>query len=361
MAQTPDFDTMNETDVREILVRPLIAQLGYRHGTEATIITEKTLRYEKAFLGRKNAKKDPPLVGRADYICEVVSYGRWVVEVKSPAEPLSQDVVEQAHTYASHPEVAATFFLVTNGRLFRLYETAKLDEPALKWDYKDQDDNLLKLFNVLSPAAFRKRAKLTLVDPGTPLGVGLPSRLRVVGGSVTYDEHKGSHPFLQAGSVNGLSLPVTGGHVSRAEDKRIVGHLRTAKVGAGFQDFNAMLGISDEYDFFTAAQYLSDDPERPNIFQNWSSTTVPSGTVITIPGLGRYPLPFQIDSTASTEAIGYVRDDKFVGTMKLEYEFRFSKVTQQTRMLLARQFGNIPDRADMTGAGRFEVELQSDI
>src|ERR1700712_3974667 len=99
MTQAPDFNTMNETDVREILVRPLIDQLGYRHGTDATIITEKTLRYEKAFLGRKNPKKDPPLVGRADYICEVVSYGRWVVEVKSPAEQLSQDVVEQAHTY----------------------------------------------------------------------------------------------------------------------------------------------------------------------------------------------------------------------------------------------------------------------
>ncbi len=126
MAQAPDFNTMNETDVREILVRPLIDQLGYRHGTEATVITEKTLRYEKAFLGRKNPKKDPPLVGRADYICEVVSYGRWVIEVKSPAEPLSQDVVEQAHTYASHPEIAATFFLVTNGRLFRLYEPPSL-------------------------------------------------------------------------------------------------------------------------------------------------------------------------------------------------------------------------------------------
>jgi hypothetical protein len=101
-------------------------------------------------------------------------------------------VVEQPHTYASHPEVAATFILVTNGCLFRLYETARLDEPALEWDYKDQDDNLLKVFNVLSPAAFRKRAKLTLVDPGTPQGVGSPSRLRVIGGSVTCEEHMGS-------------------------------------------------------------------------------------------------------------------------------------------------------------------------
>jgi hypothetical protein len=33
-------------------------------------------------------------------------------------------------------------------------------------------------------------------------------------------------------------------------------------------------------------------------------------------------------------------------------------VSQQARMMLSRQFGNIPDQAEMTGSGRFEVELQ---
>jgi hypothetical protein len=47
MAEARSFDTMNETDVRETIVRPLIQRLGYRHGTDANIITEKTLRYER--------------------------------------------------------------------------------------------------------------------------------------------------------------------------------------------------------------------------------------------------------------------------------------------------------------------------
>jgi hypothetical protein len=64
MSERLDFDSMNETDVREIVVRPLIERLGYRHGTEATIHTEKILRYDRAFLGRKNPKKDPPLTRR---------------------------------------------------------------------------------------------------------------------------------------------------------------------------------------------------------------------------------------------------------------------------------------------------------
>src|ERR1017187_7751203 len=147
MSNELDFSSMNETDVREIIVRPLLALLGYRHGTDATIRTEQTLRYANAFLGRKNPKKDPALIGRADYICDVISFGRWVVEVKSPSEDLSRDVVEQAHTYAAHPEIAASFFLVTNGRTFKLYETAKLDKAALEWAFENADDNLLRLFN----------------------------------------------------------------------------------------------------------------------------------------------------------------------------------------------------------------------
>ena len=361
MAHAHSFNTMNETDVRETIVRPLIERLGYLHGTDANIITEKTLRYEKAFLGRKNPKKDRPLVGRADYICEVVSFGRWVVEVKTPAESISQDDVEQAHTYASHPEIAATFFLITNGRTFRLYETSKLLEPALAWEYQDGDDNWYRLLNLLSPDAFKKRARLTLVDPGMPLGIGLVSRLRVIGGTVTYEEYKGTHPFLQADLLNGMALPVIGGYVTREEDRRIVGHLKLGKVGLGPFDFNRMLGISDEVDFYTAADHISVDAGQPSIFQNFVSYVFHLGTRMTLPGLGMISLPMEILSIAMTEAVGYVHDDRFVGIMHLESSFTFTKVSPQARIALASQFGDIPEVAGLTGSGRFEVELQSDL
>ena len=153
---------------------------------------------------------------------------------------------------------------------------------------------------------------------------------------MTYEENKGSHPFLQAANLNGMALPVTGGYVGRADDKRIVGHLRMAKVAAGLQDVNAMLGISDDYDFFTAAEFISVNPEQPSIFQNWVETNVPFGTPMNVLGLGRFPMPMEIKSTAFTEAVGYVHDDKFVGVMRLELSFRFSRLTQQTRMILSR-------------------------
>src|SRR5688500_14442416 len=128
----PDFDTMNETDVREIIVRPLLARLGYAHGTASTIRTEVPLSYNHAFLGRKKPTKDPPLRGRADYVCDVTSFGRWCVEVKAPHQTLSDDDIAQAHTYAAHPEISASYFLITNGREFRLFATGALSAPILQ-------------------------------------------------------------------------------------------------------------------------------------------------------------------------------------------------------------------------------------
>jgi predicted type IV restriction endonuclease len=101
-----NMDGMNETDVREVIVRPFLEQLGYRYGTEAHIRTEYPLRYSRAFLGRKDEKRDPNLRGRADYACEVVSHGRWVVEVKAPHKELDLEDSQQAYTYAAHPEIA---------------------------------------------------------------------------------------------------------------------------------------------------------------------------------------------------------------------------------------------------------------
>lgn len=48
---------MNETDVREAIVRPLLVRLGYGFGKFANIRTEVPLRYNQAFLGRKTQIK----------------------------------------------------------------------------------------------------------------------------------------------------------------------------------------------------------------------------------------------------------------------------------------------------------------
>jgi hypothetical protein len=250
---------------------------------------------------------------------------------------------------------------VTNGRIFRLYQTGQLAEPILAWAFEETNDILLNLLNIVSPAAMRKRAKLAAVDPGKPLGKGLASKQRIIGGEIIYEDHQSDHPLLKTEFINGLRLPVTGGSVRRTEDGRIVGHVDVAKVAPLMRELNDAMGIADGYDFFSATEYLSEDPEHPSIFQNLVQSTTPAGTSITVPGLGKLAVPFEMSFTAFTEAVGFVENDKFLGTIRLSYELSFTKMPPHIRFALEARMGKIPATAQMKGSGRFEVALVADI
>lgn len=353
----PNFERMNETDVREMLVRPLLNRLGYEHGTEANIRTEQTFRYAKAFLGRKNTKKDPPLTGRADYILEVTSVGRWVVEVKAPGEALSQDVVEQAHTYAAHPEVAALFFMVTNGRSFRLYRTSSLDAPLMAWEWEETDEVFLALVNLVGPDAIRRKTRLLQSDKGKPLAKGIASEVEIIGGFVRYEDHATNHPLLDVDLINGLELPVTSGRVRRAADGRLHASVNIAKVAPLMGELSELLEREDGYDFYSSDEFVSVDRERPTIFQNLVQSHAPAGTMMSVPGLGKIAAPFGFRFSATTEAIGFIDDGVFTGTMQLSYEFFFEGMSPMIRAALEAQFGPFPRVPRAQGGGRFEVKL----
>jgi len=350
----PEFESMNETDVREVIVRPLLHRLGYEHGTNATIRTEVPLRYDKAFLGRKKPSKDPPLRGKPDYVCDAIPYGRWVVEVKAPNEALNEDAREQTHTYAAHPEIAAAFFMLTNGRRFELYRTSTLAEPILAWDFEQTEEKFLSLLNLVRPAAIEKLANLVRPDPGKPLGVGLASTLRILGGRVTYEEHTSGVSFLSK-AISGLSLPITGGFVRRADNGQIHAHVEVASAAAMMPGLSTM-GL-DHYDFYSAAEYISSEPEEPSIFQNFVEVSNPVGAPIGLPGLSQSPALFGFQMKAFTEAVGFVDDNHFRGTMRLDYDLSFTG-DPRIRAAIGAQLGiQLPDQAEMQGAGSFDLEL----
>jgi hypothetical protein len=311
----PDFDNMNETDVREIIVRPLLTRLGFAHGTQANIRTEVTLRYDKAFLGRKDPKKDPPLAGRADYICEAISYGRWAVEVKAPSHGLTRDDAEQAH-----PEISASHFLLTNGRVFQLYVTGDLAAPLLEWPFEDTDQNIMTLFNVIGYEAIRKRAGVLKVDLGKPLGLGLGPKLTIVGGEVRYKEHKSNHPLLASNVLDGASGAVTGGLVERLSDGRIQATVSVRSPFPQFDQLNRMAGMGD-FVFLTSDEYISTDPERPTVLQNvLEGRLEPGARFQLMPGFPEMAMPVGFQFVVYTEATGYVSDEGFVGVLAFDYD-----------------------------------------
>lgn len=355
----PDFDTMNETDVREEIIRPLLHRLGYRHGTANNIRTEQTFRYDKAFLGRKK-KGDPKLEGRADYTLEVVGVGKWVVEAKSPAANISRDDVEQAHTYAAHPEVGAHFFMVTNGRSFELYRTSSLEKPLMAFDHEDIHDVEIALSNLVGPDAIRRFLAAVKPDQGKPLARGIGSQARFVSGFVRYDDHASNTPIFDAGIINGLTLPVTGGTLQRLEDGRLNADVRVGKSAAMFGPLSDMIEREDLYDFHSGDEYVSINAEEPTIFQNLYSKTQNAGELINIPGMGQIPMAFGFDLVATTEAIGFLKGDTFTGTMQIDYQLRMHPMANETRVLLEQYVGSkIPDLARFSGGGMFEIEVVS--
>lgn len=351
----PDFDSMNETDVREIIVRPLLHRLGYAHGTQANIRTEVPLRYDRAFLGRKKPTKDPPLAGRADYICDAVSYGRWVVEAKAPSQDLSQDDVEQAHTYCAHPEIAAAYFLLTNGREFRLYAIGRLSEPILAWNFDEIDERLMTLFNVVGYEAVKRLAKLVTPDPAKPLGPGLPSSVRIVGGQVRYGEHYSDHPLVNMNAMEGTVGGVTGIKVARAADGRLHATVRMISPYQQLAELNRLAGIED-FEFYCAEEFISVDIRQPTIFQNVVQGRLDPGARGRLwPGTPELTLPVGFQHAVVTEATGYMDGDTFRGILAFDYQYQLIRGPRTGNPQLDRMLSRVPSRAQIRGSGEFDI------
>ncbi|MGE3142646.1 MAG: type I restriction endonuclease subunit R, partial [Hyphomonadaceae bacterium] len=326
-------------------------------GTQANIRTEVTLRYANSFLGRKKPGTDPQLSGRADYICEAVSYGRWAVEVKSPQEPLRQDDIEQAHTYCAHPEISATHFLLTNGREFRVYAVGYLNSPILKWSFEETESCLLQLYNLLGYDAVKKRAAISIPDTGKPLGIGLPSRTKIVGGFLTYREHVSDHPLFGNNAADGMNATFTGDEVFRTNAGLITAKVDILSAYTAFTELNSLAGLNG-YTFSTSEEFVSTDIERPSVFQNVATAKIPSGVPVKIPPLPKINMPFGVDMVAFTQAIGYVKDDIFIGMFEIDYDLSVISNGSSGIPHLDALLRTTPRKAKMKGYGDFEMRLK---
>lgn len=211
----------SENDVREVVVRPFLHALGYRQGTDNDIETGKVLRYNRAMLGRMDPARDPVLTGVADYICHARPWGRWVLEAKAPNQLTTADAW-QANTYAAHPEIGAFYFLLANGREFQLHRIGQADKPFFTWPTIATEAEMMRLQNLLAPAAIRKLAYVN-IDPGKPLARGFNSTMAISGGVIVRESGGSDWPQLAAlmAKIDGATITVTGGFVKRTNDGRI--------------------------------------------------------------------------------------------------------------------------------------------
>ncbi len=312
---------MNETDVREDVIAPLVNQLGYKTGSENNIIREQSLRYPKISLGRKDQRKDPELRGKADYILEVGSRLRWVIEAKAPAVAIDTDSIEQAWTYANHPEIRAIYFVLCNGRTLSIFRTPEGPNTGavLSLSYDKFDSQFQMLAGLLSPEALVRDFPSIKADGGLPIAPGLRSLARIANGLIRFERNS-----LGLGPLNEIQLGISGGSVERDENGKLIAFLETVAPMRSLQEVNERLGLA-KFEMVGADSVLSTNAQSPTVFSYRNVIILPAGEeVLNLLTWSRVSLPTNVTCHVEAEARGAYRERLFSGVFATRYEFGIS-------------------------------------
>ena len=147
ITQNPDF---KEDSVREVLILPILKQLGYG---QQNIVRSKTLTHPFLKVG-SNKKREIKLV--PDYLLKIEENYAWVLDAKAPNQRINDsDHIEQVYSYASHPEIRSTYFALCNGLEFSLYRRESTNTPILLFPLDEIEHYWVQLNIFLSPGSFQ--------------------------------------------------------------------------------------------------------------------------------------------------------------------------------------------------------------
>lgn len=332
MFEPINFEELNETDVREEILAPLLRDLGYRSGTHHNVIRGQSLRYPQASMGGKDSKKDPSLRGKADYILVAGGKVTWVIEAKAPGTDFGHDEIEQAWRYANHPEVRAVYFALCNGRRIDVFQTNKgpTVSPILQLDYEafSRSDGYQRIENLLNPAAVLRDHPEQRIDTYPPLGPGLRSVARITNGSIRYESNSANLPVL-----NEIQIGIADGSIQRDEQGRLAAYLRTIAHSRSIQELNERLGLA-AFEMTSDDGALSTAPDQPSLFVYDHAVTLPAGEeVLDLSTWRRIRLPVNIHVHAVARAAGVLKGRQFAGEFNTELDFE-----QQMKLRMTGSF-----------------------
>jgi hypothetical protein len=123
-----DDPGFKEDAVREEVIAPLLRRLGYLPTGSIRVERSKSLVHPFVHIGmgKHNVRIIP------DYTLYSDSQAILVIDAKGPSEAIVKSAhVEQAYSYAIHPEVQCRHFALCNGRQLILYSVDKLEPVFL--------------------------------------------------------------------------------------------------------------------------------------------------------------------------------------------------------------------------------------
>jgi hypothetical protein len=338
-----DFSRMNEADVRAEIVDPMLRELGYQAGTEHNIAREQTLRYARAFLGRKKAT-DPPLRGRPDYILEVSTSGRWVIEVKPPSEELTVDDFEQAQSYSLHPNVAASIFVLTNGRELAVYASnaASPDAPLVRFIYSECAKHWPHLRALLTPAGFRRSVPPVKFDRRLPVADGYGAELKFRAGVARPTDARISLPIPEQAlnMLKHVQTPLPRGSCERDENGELAIQVEFGSSTAQIDKIMERKGLKT-LSLHTVDQFLSKDADCPSLFSGEIGINFQAGEEsFDLNTWETVALPFSTNCYVRLDAAAHINNNRIEGI----YSFRMSFAVANMAI-------------DAEQVGEFELEL----
>ena len=134
-----DDAEFKEDSVREIIITPILTRLGYNPTGQYRIVRSKTLRHPFIYAGtRKCLINIIP-----DYTLLDGNKPLLVLDAKRATEDIvSRENVQQAYSYAIHPEIKSQHFALCNGKSLVVFHvdsstpllTIAFDEFESKWE-----------------------------------------------------------------------------------------------------------------------------------------------------------------------------------------------------------------------------------
>ncbi len=156
LLSSPDF---KEDSVREELILPLLHALGYSAGGLNRIIRSKTLVHPFVNIGSKRHKVN--IV--PDYLLAAESKYAWILDAKSPEEEITVGAnVEQAYSYAIHPDIRVNIYALCNGKALVVFQIDRM-QPILYCQLSELHQHWDHLYQLLAPQAFKPQTILTPV------------------------------------------------------------------------------------------------------------------------------------------------------------------------------------------------------
>jgi DNA modification methylase len=189
----PEF---REDSVREIILLPILKQLGYN---DQSIIRGKSIKYKVG-----STKTEHTLY--SDYLLKVGENYAAVIEAKSPQKKITElEFITQAYNYASNINIRSTYFALCNGLEFSLYRTDNPTEPILYFELNQIEQNWELLVRYLSPTSFHSGKNIVYAKPKQttwddyltrPMLEEIPVKKRAA------RRHFGVHPYFTRQSWN---------------------------------------------------------------------------------------------------------------------------------------------------------------